>query len=46
VAAFGNAYAATCFLQGLAVEELDRELLAANDACYPVTVTIRATKAL
>ena len=46
VAAFGNAYAATCFLQGLAVEELDRELLAADDACYPVTVTIRATKAL
>lgn len=42
---FGNVYAATCFLQGLALEEVDRDLLKHRDKCYPVTVTIRATKA-
>ena len=45
VEAFGNVYAATCFLQGLALEEVDRELLGHRDKCYPVTVTIRARKA-
>jgi SAM-dependent methyltransferase len=45
VTALGNVYAATCFLQGLAVEELDREMLAHRDEGYPVIVTIRARKA-
>jgi SAM-dependent methyltransferase len=45
VNAFGNVYAATCFLQGLAVEEVDRQLLMPRDKCYPVTVTVRAKKA-
>ena len=45
VTALGNVYAATCFLQGLAMEELDREKLAHRDQGYPVIVTIRARKA-
>jgi len=45
VQAFGNVYAATCFLQGLALEDVDRRLLSYRDKCYPVTVTIRARKA-
>jgi len=44
VTAFGNVYAATCFLQGLAVEEVNREMLDRHDQSYPVTVAIRATK--
>jgi glycosyltransferase involved in cell wall biosynthesis/SAM-dependent methyltransferase len=45
VAAHGNVYAATGFLQGLAVEELDPSKLAHRDPAYPVTVTVRAQRA-
>jgi SAM-dependent methyltransferase len=42
---FGNVYAAICFLEGLALEDVDRKLLMLRDKFYPVTVTIRARKA-
>jgi SAM-dependent methyltransferase len=45
VEAYGNVYAATCFLQGLALEEVDRAKLDAFDAAFPVIITVRATKA-
>lgn len=41
----GNVYAATLFLQGLAVEEADAGKLAEFDPCFPVIINIRATKA-
>jgi SAM-dependent methyltransferase len=44
VATFGNLYAASCFLQGLAVEEADPSLLSVSDATYPVIVTVRAVR--
>lgn len=40
----GNVFAATAFLHGLAVEEVDTAKLAVNDACFPVIVTVRARK--
>ena len=43
--AFGNVYAANCFLQGLAVEEVDQALLAHRDAAYPLVVCARARRA-
>jgi glycosyltransferase involved in cell wall biosynthesis len=42
---YGNVFAATTFLQGLAVEELDTRDLDATDKAYPVVVCIRARKA-
>jgi SAM-dependent methyltransferase len=42
---FGNVYAATAFLQGLAFEEVDRSKLDVVDRAYPVVVTVRAHKA-
>ncbi len=44
VAAHGNAFAATCFLQGIAVEELGPEWLDPDDSAYPVNITIRAIR--
>jgi SAM-dependent methyltransferase len=44
VETYGNVYAATCFLQGLAVEELDTCLLDHRDKCYPVTVAVSARR--
>ena len=41
----GNVYAATAFLQGLAMEELDRAKLGVVDPLYPMLSTIRAVKA-
>lgn len=41
---FGNVYAATAFLQGLALEELDRGKLELVDPLYPVIVGLRARK--
>ena len=41
----GNVYAATCFLQGLAAEEVDRERLYPRDAAFPVIVSLHARKA-
>ena len=43
---FGNVFSATAFLQGLAVEEVDRRLLAPHDPAYPVIVAVRARKAV
>ena len=42
VSARGNAFAATCFLQGIAVEEVGPDWLDPDDAAYPVNITIRA----
>lgn len=44
VAGHGNAHAATAFLQGLALEELDRTNLTPHDAAYPIVVTARAQR--
>jgi glycosyltransferase involved in cell wall biosynthesis len=41
---YGNVFAATAFLQGLAVEELDARDLDVLDKAYPVIVAARATK--
>ena len=40
----GNAYAATTFLQGLVLEEVDTRKLETRDPAYPVVVTARAEK--
>jgi len=40
----GNVYAAVCFLEGLALEEVDADKLDVLDAAYPVIVTVRARK--
>jgi hypothetical protein len=45
VEAHGNVFAATAFLYGIAVEELDRADLDVDDAVYPLTVAARAVKA-
>jgi SAM-dependent methyltransferase len=45
VTAEGNVYAATCFLQGLAVEEIEERLLGHDDPAYPLVVCVRATRA-
>ena len=42
--AYGNVFAATAFLQGLAVEELDTADLDPIDHAYPVIVALRARK--
>ena len=41
----GNVYSAIGFLEGLAVEDLDRAMLSVDSAEYEVLVTLRATKA-
>lgn len=41
----GNVYAATCFLQGLALEEVRKDLLEVRDPCFPVVVAVRARRA-
>ena len=46
VEAHGNVFAATAFLYGLAVEELDRAALDVDDANFPVVVAARAVKTL
>ena len=43
---FGNVFAATAFLQGLALEEVDRSMLDVADKSYPVIVTVRARRAM
>jgi SAM-dependent methyltransferase len=40
----GNVFAATAFLQGAALEEVDRAKLDIYDPAYPVIVTLRARK--
>jgi glycosyltransferase involved in cell wall biosynthesis len=44
VEARGNVYAAVCFLEGLALEEVDAAKLEIQDTSYPVVVTVRARK--
>jgi SAM-dependent methyltransferase len=44
VEAQGNVFAATAFLQGLAVEEVSLDRLERHDPAYPVIVTVRATR--
>ena len=44
VEAHGNVFSATAFLQGLALEEIERSKLDTYDAAYPVIVTLRAVK--
>lgn len=41
---FGNVLSATSFLQGLAMEELDKEELDFNDKGYVVTIAVKAIK--
>ena len=41
----GNVYAATAFLQGLALEEVDPQKLDVPDPLYPVISTVRAVRA-
>lgn len=45
VAGHGNVYAATTFLQGLALSEVDTDKLDVDDEAYPVIVTARAVRA-
>ncbi len=40
----GNVYAATCFLQGIALEEADTAKLDVRDPSFPVIITVRAVK--
>lgn len=42
---FGNVFAATAFLQGIAVEEVEPSKLDVLDASYPVTLAVRARRA-
>jgi hypothetical protein len=44
VTVHGNVYAATCFLQGMALEEVRRDWLDRNDSCYPVIIAVRARR--
>jgi glycosyltransferase involved in cell wall biosynthesis len=44
IEAYGNVFAATAFLHGLAVEEVGRSELDVHDPRYPVVVAIRAVK--
>jgi hypothetical protein len=44
VTSFGNVFAATCFIQGLAVEDVDPAKLDKTNDRYPVIVAIRATR--
>ena len=44
VESFGNVIVATCFLQGLSLEELEPEQLQHNDPDYQVIITIKAER--
>jgi len=44
VTSYGNVYSATCFLHGLAVEDVERGWLDRPDDSYPVIVAIRARR--
>lgn len=45
VEVFGNAFAATCFLQGISVEDIGEEWLEPVDPMFPVTIGVVARKA-
>jgi len=44
IESFGNVYAATAFVQGMACEDVDVRRLQQQDDCYPVTVAGRARR--
>jgi hypothetical protein len=44
IRADGNVFAATAFLQGAALEEVDRARLDIYDPAYPVIITLRVRK--
>jgi len=44
VEAFGNIFISICFLEGIAVEEIDKEELEYFDKNFPLLVCVRATK--
>jgi hypothetical protein len=44
VLSYGNVFAATALLQGIAVEEVPRTKLDVFDEAYPVTIAVRAKK--
>jgi len=44
VSCHGNVFAATAFLQGVALEEVDKKKLDEVDLAYPVTITVRARR--
>ena len=44
VQSFGNVLACTAFIQGLAVEDLDREELDHQDPYFPLLIAVRAVK--
>lgn len=44
ISVFGNAYSATCFLQGMALEEVNTSLLGSRDPSYPVIIGVRAVR--
>jgi hypothetical protein len=45
VASHGNALAATCFIHGIALEEIGDQWLEPDDPAYPVIITVRAQRA-
>lgn len=45
IGCYGNVFAATAFLQGLAFEEVPASKLDVYDAAYPMIVTVRARRA-
>ena len=44
VVAFGNVFAATCFLQGLVLQDVGEHWLDTYDPSFPVTICVRAKK--
>jgi hypothetical protein len=44
VSAYGNVYAATAFLHGLAIEELDPNKISYVDPDYEMLIAVRAVK--
>ena len=44
VVSYGNVFTATCFLWGIALEEIEREELDYKDQNYPLVLTVCATK--
>lgn len=45
VRAHGNAFAATCLVQGVALEDVGADWIDHDDPCYPVVITVRARRA-
>lgn len=44
ISVFGNAYSATCFIQGMALEEVEQSFLDVIDPSYPVIIGVRAVR--